>query len=586
MASSRRLHEEDNPMSADLSEWHPIASSSDLPKRHVYQGQLWGREFAVWRADDGHVNVWENRCLHRGVRLSIGLNEGRELRCLYHGWRYANRTAGCTYIPAHPADAPAQTICNNTYSSVEALGLVWASVAPQAAFEPPAIVQAGEPLALRPIPINAPAALVREFAQTYPFGTLVDEDETSLTLQLASSTLLLFPQPIDAAKTVLRGLLTPAPDDAMTSLRHHNAAMTALRDQIEAAAAKLEPPKPVDVPLMPVAEELAQMPERAQAGPKPGPKTELRVTVVRKWQVAAQVMAFRLEALQGQLPTFQPGAHIDVSLPNGLSRQYSLTNGPGETDHYTIGVKREAASRGGSTCLHDDVKQGDILAVSAPHNNFPLRRDAVKTILIAGGIGITPILAMAQTLHAQDLPFQLHVFAQTEDDLAFPSLLEELGQSVVTHLSLTPEETGVALTGILADYASARHVYICGPGPMLAAARDLATQAGWPDEAVHFEYFKNTQLINDSSSFEIALARSALTLQVPAGQTILQVLQDNGITAPSSCAQGACGTCLTTVIEGEPDHQDVYLSASERAANKKILTCVSRAKSKRLVLDI
>lgn len=102
-------------MSINLAQWYPVASSTDLPMRHVYQGQLWGRELAVWRADDGFVNVWENRCLHRGVRLSIGLNEGRELRCIYHGWRYANRTAGCTYIPAHPADAPARTICNNTY---------------------------------------------------------------------------------------------------------------------------------------------------------------------------------------------------------------------------------------------------------------------------------------------------------------------------------------------------------------------------------------------------------------------------------------------------------------------------------------
>lgn len=573
-------------MTVDLSQWYPIASSSDLPKRHVYQGQLWGREFAVWRADDGHVNVWENRCLHRGVRLSIGLNEGRELRCLYHGWRYANRTAGCTYIPAHPADAPARTICNNTYPSVETHGLVWAAVAPDTAFEAPSILQDDEPLVLRPIPINAPAELVREFAQTYPFGTLAqtlnDDDETSLTMQSEGTTLMLFPQPIDAAKTVLRGVLTPAPSDAMGALIDHNVAMSAMRDQIEEVAARHKPVKPLNVPLMPVTEDLAKIPER----PKAGPKTDLRVTVARKWQASAHVMAFRLEAIQGQLPTFQPGAHIDVGLPNGLSRQYSLTNGPGETDHYTIGVKRESASRGGSTCLQDDVTEGDVLAISAPHNNFPLRRDAIKTILIAGGIGMTPILAMAQTLQAQDLPFEMHVFAQSQDDLAFPSLLEKLGATVVPHLNLTPEKTGEALKIILADYASAQHVYICGPGPMLATARDLAADAGWPDEAVHFEYFKNTQEIDDSTSFEIALARSALTLQVPAGQTILQVLQDNGITVPSSCEQGACGTCLMTVIEGEPDHQDVYLSASERAANQKILTCVSRAKSKRLVLDI
>ena len=112
-------------MKFDLSTWFPIASVSDLPYRHVFQGQLLGREYAIWRADDGNINIWENRCLHRGVRLSIGINEGSELKCQYHGWRYANRTAGCTYIPAHPADAPARTICNNTYACQEKYGMIF-----------------------------------------------------------------------------------------------------------------------------------------------------------------------------------------------------------------------------------------------------------------------------------------------------------------------------------------------------------------------------------------------------------------------------------------------------------------------------
>ena len=295
---------------------------------------------------------------------------------------------------------------------------------------------------------------------------------------------------------------------------------------------------------------------------------------------------FRFEALKGQLPTFQPGAHIDVHLPNGMSRQYSLTNAPGETNHYAIGVKREPNSRGGSASLHDVVQQGDVLAISAPRNNFPLRRDALHTILIAGGIGITPMLAMAQTLHAQSLPFDLHCFAQSEGHLGFEDILSGLGGGVTPHLGLDPTETGDKLRDILKTRGEEQHVYICGPGPMLEAAREIAEKNGWPDEAVHFEYFKNTNEIDDSSSFEVALARSALTLQVPAGKSILEVLRENGIDMPSSCEQGACGTCLATVIEGEPDHQDVYLSAGERAADKRIITCVSRCKSKRLVLDI
>ena len=136
--------------------WHPIAASSDLVSRHVFHGQLLGREFAVWRADDGFVNVWENRCLHRGVRLSIGINDGRELKCQYHGWRYANRTAGCTYIPAHPADAPARTITNRTFAAVERYGMVWSAEAPEGEVPSIAGIGEGEQLVLRPIPLDAP----------------------------------------------------------------------------------------------------------------------------------------------------------------------------------------------------------------------------------------------------------------------------------------------------------------------------------------------------------------------------------------------------------------------------------------------
>jgi ferredoxin-NADP reductase len=215
-----------------------------------------------------------------------------------------------------------------------------------------------------------------------------------------------------------------------------------------------------------------------------------------------------------------------------------------------------------------------------------LRRDSVRTILIAGGIGVTPMLAMAQTLARGDLGFELHYFAQSDEHLAFPEVLDQMGSSLTRHLGLSPAETGAELERLLADYATANHVYICGPGPMLEATRRIAEEAGWPDEAIHFEYFKNTTEIDDSSTFEVALARSALTLQVPAGQTILEVIRDNGVPMPSSCEQGACGTCVATVLEGEPDHQDVHLNATEREAGDRIMTCVSRAKSDRLVLDL
>jgi len=569
-------------MKVDLSQWHPVASSSDLPLRHVYQGQLWGHELAIWRADDGHVNVWENRCLHRGVRLSIGLNEGSELRCLYHGWRYANRTAGCTYIPAHPADAPARTVCNNTYQCIEKYGLVWSAVAPERSFETPVTLTDTAPLTLRAIPINAPSDLVQKFATDYPYGMVTHKSDTSMTLQSGASELQLFFQPVDSGKTIIRGLLIPQPVDPIVALRHHNAMMTALRDKIELAVSGLSPPRAIEVEFKPVAKDLAQMPNINTAGPK----VEFRAKVAKKWITSQNVMAFRLEAFSEQFPTFQPGGHIDVSLPNGMLRQYSLTNGPGQTDHYTIGVKRDVASRGGSICLHDDVQEGDVIAISAPHNNFPLRRDAVKTILISGGIGITPLLSMAQALKAQELPFELHIFVQTKADLAFPEILQGLDALTKIYMGLSPRATRNVISGVLANYVAAQHVYICGPGVMLEAAREAATKCGWPDEAVHFEYFKNSKEIDDKTTFEIALSRSALTLQVPAGKTILQILRENGIEVPSSCEQGACGTCLMTVIGGEPDHQDVYLSTKEKASNQKIITCVSRSKSNQLVLDI
>jgi ferredoxin len=170
--------------------------------------------------------------------------------------------------------------------------------------------------------------------------------------------------------------------------------------------------------------------------------------------------------------------------------------------------------------------------------------------------------------------------------MAFPERLATLGQGLVPHLGLHPEATGAAIRELLSAHRPATHVYICGPGPMLEAARRIAAECGWPDAAVHFEYFKNTHEIDVSSSFEVALARSVMTLPVPAGRTILEVLRENGIDMPSSCEQGACGTCLATVLEGEPDHQDVYLNDSEKRGGQKIITCVSRAKSPRLVLDI
>ncbi len=569
-------------------QWFPIASGSDLVFRHIFHAQLLGREFAVWRADDGYINAWENRCLHRGVRLTIGTNDGKELKCRYHGWRYANRTAGCTYIPAHPADAPARTICLNRYPAKEAYGLIWCGenatgeVASLAGFENATV--------LRPIPVNAPRHLIIEYLVNYRFSescvAVCNSDESVTVRAGEDSVARFFVQPCDSDRCVIRGLLVKENNDEamrMDSLRHHSHCLNTLRDRVETHASTLDKPTPMTISIGHLPAELVDIP----AVQTDGRVADLRVKVKHKTTTAQDTVSLCLEALSGeQLPTFQPGAHIDVHLQNGLVRQYSLTNGPGETGHYTIGVKREPDSRGGSSTIHDSVTEGDVLAISSPRNNFPLRRDSVHTVFIAGGIGVTPLLSMAQTLRNQTLSFEFHYFVQSLKHVAFRSIIGQFEESVVVHEGLSAKQTIVELEQILKEPGYARNVYICGPGPMLNAAREVASEKGWCEESVHFEYFKNTTKTDDSNSFVIELARSAMTLTVPAGTSILQVLRENGINMSSSCEQGACGTCRCGVIEGEVLHQDVYLSKREKAQGLTMMTCVSRAKSDRLILDI
>ena len=596
-------------MNDPITRWHPVARSDDLPRRHVYQGLLLGRELAIWRADDGHVNVWENRCLHRGVRLTIGHNEGWELRCQYHGWRYANRSGGCTYIPAHPADSPARTICNVTFPMIERYGLVWTAEAPIGGPPEVASLEAGSPFGLRSLPVNVEPSAVLDALASYrfvPWSAVSDAKgvpssdtdaelsvtnrgdgwiELTSTLDGESNSVVFFVQPVDSAKSVIRSVLSSLPNagSMLSVLRHHAGRLSGFRDALEHEAAKRQLPEPMVSRIGQVSRELSTMPERSADG-RVG--ALLRVVVARKRMVGEGVVSLELEPVDGQLPTYQPGAHIDVHLPNGVVRQYSLVNGPGELNHYVIGVKLEPQSRGGSSCLHDAVSEGDLLAVSEPRNNFPLRRDSFHTTLIAGGIGVTPLLAMAQTLHVSSLDFELHYFAQSTEHVAFPGILDRLGDRVTVHLGLTPTGTGEALRSLLANPMEGRHVYICGPGPMLDTARTTAAAAGWSDETVHFEYFKNSTPLDTSSSFDVELARSALTLTVPEGASIMEVLRAHGVAVPSSCEQGACGTCVVAVLGGTPEHQDVYLNDSERNAGDRMTICVSRSRTPLLVLDI
>ena len=426
--------------------WHPVASSSDLVARHVYQGELHGRELAIWRADDGFVNVWENRCLHRGVRLSIAVNDGRELTCQYHGWRYSSRTASCTYIPAHPADAPARTIANRIYPVVERHGLVWTTLQSDAPDDVPPLDDVGSPFPLRPVVVAAPPVTVVDELRACGVaeGLRVGAAEELRMRFTGAADVTLFVQPAGETHCVVRGVHHGVPPQSarIDLLRRHHRFLSRVRDRVEAEFAdRPRAPYAPEFDRLPVA--LAAMPEKAT----PGRAASLRVQVVRKWEAANGVAGFELAGLAGNLPTAQPGAHIDVHLPTGAVRQYSVVNAPGESGHYVIGVKREPDSRGGSAALHDTVRVGDLLGVSAPRNNFPLRRDAELTILVAAGIGVTPLLAMAQALQRHGRAYELHYFAQSAAHLAFPERLTALGEAVRPHLGLGPNETRAAAAG-------------------------------------------------------------------------------------------------------------------------------------------
>lgn len=598
--------------------WHPVAASTDLVPRHVYHAQVLGREMALWRADDGHVNAWENRCLHRGVRLSIGVNDGHELICQYHGWRYANRTAGCTYIPAHPADAPARTICNNTYPVAEKHGLIWCGENPEddipalgmldnTAMTPLRGIAIDAPLQHIPLPLidrynSGNASYHEQSSARYgadnpdPYLLLLRAHLRSETNTLPTPDIAFFFQPLDAGRTVVRGILCGVDKyntDAATLtilLKQHDFLLCRLRDEIESSVRL----KPIPTPWVPVVPTVSEANASMPGSNTSGRQAALRMQVTRVDKLSHNVKQFRLEPLDhshdsnkpSTIPAPQPGAHIDIHLPNGLVRQYSLINGPGQTDHFAIAVKQLDNSTGGSKTLHNTIKVGDVLATSVPRNNFTLRRDAEHTHLIAGGIGITPLLSMARTLHNAKLPFTVHHFIASDADTLFQTELECLRAEVQIHTGQNHQQTQSRLSTILSKPIAHHHVYICGPGPMLSFARQTAIHHGWEDTDIHFEYFKNTQTIDDASAFSVELARSNLSIDVPAGVSLLSALQQHNVGVPSSCEQGACGTCRVTVLEGEPDHQDVYLSDSERARGDCLMSCVSRAKSKHLVLDL
>ncbi|WP_418320130.1 PDR/VanB family oxidoreductase [Piscinibacter sakaiensis] len=318
--------------------------------------------------------------------------------------------------------------------------------------------------------------------------------------------------------------------------------------------------------------------------------TKLNVRVRGIRPASAEVRVLELEAANGTpLPPFTPGSHIDVHLGAGLVRQYSLCNGPADTDRYTIAVKRETDSRGGSAAVHERIKEGDTLEIGAPRNNFELRDTAAHYVLVAGGIGVTPILSMARHLLARGASFELHYFARSialaafHDELSAPAF----GGRVDFHYALAPEATRAKLRKILWTRRPHAHLYLCGPRPFMDSVEDVAS-ATWPPEAIHVEYFTADQdaLAAPRGSFVVKLARSGGDYVVPEELSIAQALAQYGVMVDVSCEQGVCGTCLTGVLGGEPDHRDSFLTDEERRSCDKVMPCVSRARSDVLILDL
>ena len=315
----------------------------------------------------------------------------------------------------------------------------------------------------------------------------------------------------------------------------------------------------------------------------------MTLTVAKKWREAAEVHGFDLADAEGrELPPFTAGAHVDVEIAPGLVRQYSLCNDPRRRDCYQIAVLREPASRGGSAGLIERIDVGQTLKVSEPRNHFALEPSARRTVLIAGGIGVTPILCMAERLAHTSAPFELHYAARSPERAAFLERIQALADKAKVYFSEGPEAERLDLEAVLSDPAPGTHLYVCGPARLIEAALAVAKARGWPSSRVHREYFAppEGQDLGPGQAFEIEIASSGQVLAVPADKAITQVLAEHGIEVATSCEQGVCGTCITRVLDGVPDHRDVYLTPDEQAANDQMTPCCSRARTARLVLDL
>jgi phthalate 4,5-dioxygenase reductase component len=320
----------------------------------------------------------------------------------------------------------------------------------------------------------------------------------------------------------------------------------------------------------------------------------LSLDVTARTEIAEDIVLFELQAPdRAALPVFSPGAHVLVRTPAGSERRYSLCNAPAERERYVIAVKLDTSGRGGSASMVRDVRIGTRLEVAPPENYFPLTDSASRYLLIAGGIGITPLRAMIAELDARHADYRLLYCTRTPESTAFLDELAtpERAARVTVHHDYGERERSVALAPFLAAREGNTHLYCCGPRPLMQAVREAASH--WPSSAVHFEDFGTSEFAGANGAdgetsgekpFTVRLARSGGCVNVQPGQTILDALRAHGIDTPSSCEAGTCGSCHTRLIAGEVEHRDFVLDEDEY--DSAIMICVSRARSGEIVLDL
>ncbi len=319
---------------------------------------------------------------------------------------------------------------------------------------------------------------------------------------------------------------------------------------------------------------------------------KVRISAIKN--VADDVISLDLVSLDGgSLAPWTAGAHIDVEPETGIVRQYSLCADPQKNDVYRVAVKRDPTGRGGSLCIHSRLQVGDTINISKPRNLFSLaeKRQEPEVILLAAGIGVTPLLSMAHALHAEQRPFTLHLFARNEQALPFFADIAvwPFCNAVRTHFGSKNANSRVDIGHSIPAWNSQKPLglYICGPGSFLDSARKKADQAGWPLEHIHYEKFNQDAAPRaDDKAFTLFLERSGVTMTVKHDQTIVEAMEASGLRVQTSCREGICGACVCNVLNGEVDHRDLVLTAAEHQAGHKIAPCVSRAKGSCLTLDL